>query len=30
MNGASPARRIAPPHATPDHRIPNGAYTGVS
>ncbi|VWD39710.1 hypothetical protein BLA50215_05291 [Burkholderia lata] len=30
MNGASPARRIAPPHATLDHRIPNGAYTGVS
>jgi hypothetical protein len=30
MNGAGPARRIAPPHAAPDHRIPNGAYTGVS
>ncbi|WP_322083473.1 hypothetical protein [Burkholderia sp. BCC1972] len=30
MNGAGPARRIAPPPATPDHRIPNGAYTGVS
>ncbi|WP_175903923.1 hypothetical protein [Burkholderia seminalis] len=30
MNGAGPACRIAPPHAAPDHRIPNGAYTGVS
>src|SRR6185312_7579854 len=29
-NGAAPARRIAPPPAAPDHRILNGAYTGVS
>ncbi len=30
MNGAGPARRIAPQPATPDHRILNGTYTGVS
>ncbi len=30
MNGARPARRIAASFAAPHHRIPNGAYTGVS
>ncbi|WP_321856487.1 hypothetical protein [Burkholderia cenocepacia] len=30
MSGARPASRIALPFATQDHRILNGAYTGVS
>ncbi|WP_069704670.1 hypothetical protein [Burkholderia seminalis] len=30
MNGAGSACSIASSHAAPDHRIPNGAYTGVS